>query len=61
VAQLDELRERPLQTVTDWFTPTPEQVMRKMPVAVRVLSWMFVTSPHRDVFRTAAQRLFGIR
>ncbi len=59
VAQLDELRNEPLQALTDWFAPTTGE--RKMPVGVRALSWMFVTSPHRDLFRTAAQRVFGIR
>ena len=61
VAQLDELRERPLQTMTDWFAPTSEGRVKRMPVAIRLLSWMFVTSPHHDAFRTAAQRLFGIK
>jgi MoaA/NifB/PqqE/SkfB family radical SAM enzyme len=61
VAQLDELRDRPLQTLTDWFTPTPERAVGRMPVAVRALSWMFVTSPHRDLFRAAAQRVFGVK
>jgi len=58
VAQLDELRDRPVQTLTDWFTSGEVQ---KMPAVVRALAWMFVTSPHRDRFRAAAQRLLGVR
>ncbi len=61
VAQLDELRDRPLQTLTAWFTDTPGGNCGKLPVTVRALSWMFVTGRHRDRFRTAAQRVFGIR
>ena len=61
VAQLDELRDQPLQTLADWFTPMPERPDGKMPAAVRALSWMFVTSPHRDFFRRAAQRVLGIK
>lgn len=61
VAQLDELRDRPLQTLTDWFTPTSGRPVSKMPIAVRALSWMFVTSTHRDFFRSAAQRVLGVK
>jgi len=60
VAQLDELKDDPLQALTEWFAP-PAGARKKMPIAVRTLSWMFVTSPHRDFFRTAAQRVFGVR
>jgi MoaA/NifB/PqqE/SkfB family radical SAM enzyme len=61
VAQVDELRQNPLRTLTDWFAPTSGHPSRDMPIAVRALTWMFVTSRHRDVFRHAAQRVFGIR
>ena len=61
VAQLDELREQPLETLVDWFTPTPKNAVRKMPIPVRALSWMFVTNRHRDFFRDAVQRVFGIK
>jgi hypothetical protein len=30
-------------------------------VSVRVLRWMFVTSPHHDRFRAVAARLLGSR
>lgn len=61
VAQVDELRSDPLRTLDDWFAPTPSHRFTKTPTAVRTLTWMFVTSRHRDVFRHAAQRMFGIR
>ena len=61
VAQVDELRQDPLRTLADWFAPTSGHTRRETPIAVRALTWMFVTSRHRDVFRDAAQRVFGIR
>jgi MoaA/NifB/PqqE/SkfB family radical SAM enzyme len=61
VAQVDELREDPVQTLLGWFAPAPGQLAPRIPIAVRTLSWMFVTSAHRDFFRHAAQRVFGIR
>jgi len=61
VAQLDELRERPFDTLTAWFAPTSGGATGTMPAAVRVLSWMFVTGPRRDWFRSAAQRMFGVK
>jgi MoaA/NifB/PqqE/SkfB family radical SAM enzyme len=33
----------------------------QMPVAVKALTWMFATSRHSATFRSAAQRVFGIR
>jgi MoaA/NifB/PqqE/SkfB family radical SAM enzyme len=61
VAQLDELRENPIRILSEWFAPAPGQAVRGVPIAVRVLAWMFVTSAHRELFRHAAQRVFGIR
>ena len=61
VAQVDELRENPLRALAEWFTATPGGAARPAPVTVRMLSWMFVTSRHRDVFRSAAQRMLGIK
>jgi len=60
VAQVDDLRHDPLQTLHDWFALMPGQT-KEMPVALRALTWMFVTSAHRDVFRHAAARAFGIK
>ena len=61
VAQLDELRANPLQTLSEWFGPAAGRPASQLPLSVRVLSWMFVTSPHREFFRHAAQRVFGMR
>ena len=61
VAQLDELRERPVETLVEWFAPTPQHAARKIPIPIRALSWMFITNPHRDLFRNAVQRVFGIK
>ena len=61
VAQVDELRANPLQTLGEWFTPVPGRTATQMPITVRVLTWMFVTSSHRDAFRRTAQRVLGIK
>jgi MoaA/NifB/PqqE/SkfB family radical SAM enzyme len=61
VAQVDELRQDPLRTLSEWFVPAPGSGQQQPPIAVRALTWMFVTSRHRDAFRHAAQRVFGIR
>ncbi len=61
VAQVDDLRRDPLRTLGEWFAPRPGREPGEMPIGVRALTWMFVTSRHRDAFRHAAQRVFGIR
>ena len=58
VAQFDELREHPVETLTAWFSQAPGQTLHT-PLSVRFLTWMFITSPQRHLFRSAAQRLFG--
>jgi MoaA/NifB/PqqE/SkfB family radical SAM enzyme len=60
VAQLDELREHPLETMAAWFSSSPELAPR-LPVSVQVLRWMFITGSQRTFFRNAALRLFGAR
>ena len=60
VAQLDELRDQPVEALTAWFMETRGGTGRRMPIAIRALSWMFVTGRQRDWFRHAAQRVFGI-
>jgi organic radical activating enzyme len=61
IAQVDELRDQPRQTLAAWFTEKPEGAGRRMPITVCALSWMFVTGPQREWFRSVAQRVFGIR
>ena len=34
---------------------------KDMPVTVKALTWMFATGRHSAMFRSAAQRVFGIR
>lgn len=58
VAQLDELRERPLDTLMEWFSQTPGAAA-DLPRSVRLLKWMFITGPRRQFFRNAALRVFG--
>lgn len=58
VAQVDELRRHPQETLAQWFA-TPGGEGYSLPPAVKVLKWAFVTSPHRDRFRNAAVRMFG--
>lgn len=60
VAQLDALREHPLDTLTEWFSPSPGMTPH-LPMSIRVLKWMFITGPQRTVFRNTAARLFGVR
>jgi MoaA/NifB/PqqE/SkfB family radical SAM enzyme len=61
VAQVDDLRGDPIGTLGEWFAPGAGRGPGGLPVAVRALTWMFVTSRHRDAFRRGAQRVFGIR
>jgi MoaA/NifB/PqqE/SkfB family radical SAM enzyme len=59
VAQLDELRADPARTLAGWFAADARPHAHGPPAAVRLLTWMFVTSPQRDFFRRAAQRMLG--
>jgi hypothetical protein len=62
VAQIDDLRQDPVGTINDWFAPRAFGMEpRRVPVAVRALTWMFATSRHSSTFRNAAQRVFGLR
>jgi MoaA/NifB/PqqE/SkfB family radical SAM enzyme len=60
VAQVDELRHSPEAALETWFTPPGAESPTAMPAAVRALRWAFVTGPHRDRFRRAAVRMFGV-
>ena len=55
VALLDAIRERPLQTLEE-LVAVDRGASRKPPQTVRVLTWMFVTSPQRQLFRRLALR-----
>jgi hypothetical protein len=54
VALLDRLRARPLETLDEMLPPDGSA-----PLSVRTLRWMFLTSRHRDRFRSLAARLLG--
>ena len=60
VAQLDELRADPAGTLAAWFAPGDGPQAAGPPLSIRVLQWMLVTGPHRDVFRRAAQRMLDV-
>lgn len=57
VAQVDELRQNPQAALAQWFPAG--NAAANLPPAIKLLVWAFVTSPHRDVFRTVAQRVLG--
>lgn len=55
VAMVDELRERPMETLQSWFSSS------EMPVAVRLMLRLFVTGRGHRVVRHVAGRLLGMR
>jgi MoaA/NifB/PqqE/SkfB family radical SAM enzyme len=55
-AMIDELRERPVDTLQSWFgAESPQQ----LPLPVRALLRALVTGPERRLVRRAARRLLG--
>ena len=58
VALLDRLRAQPMETIEEMLPPDDGSGPRG-PQSVRLLRWMFVTSRHRDRFRSMAGRLLG--
>ena len=59
VAQVDELREDPERTLVRWFASPVQGQPPRLPLPVRMLKWVFVTSPGRDLFRRAAAGVSG--
>jgi MoaA/NifB/PqqE/SkfB family radical SAM enzyme len=58
VAMVDDLRERPVETLQAWFgTPGSSA---GLPGPVRLLLHVFVTGPERRLLRSAARRLLRI-
>jgi hypothetical protein len=57
VAQVDELRRDPQAALAQWFPASTQGRSPGMPLAVRMLTWAFVTGPRRDLFRRAAARV----
>jgi MoaA/NifB/PqqE/SkfB family radical SAM enzyme len=58
VAMIDDLRERPVETLQAWFG-TPGS-FTGLPRSVRLLLRVLVTGPERRFVRRAARRLLGI-
>ena len=59
VAQVDELRRNPQAALSQWFPASRHGERARLPPAVRMLMWAFVTSPQRDLFRDLAVRVSG--
>ncbi len=58
VAMLDNLREQPLATLTDWFSTGTGTA--SFPLPVRVLVRLLLTGKERSVMHSLARRLFGL-
>jgi len=58
VAMIDEVREAPIEALARFFPSSAD-----MPVAVRILTWCFLSTKkrRRRVFRYAALRLLGVK
>jgi MoaA/NifB/PqqE/SkfB family radical SAM enzyme len=54
VALLDELREKPIDTLDRLMAAAQHGEGGKTPVSARVLSWLFVTGPQKERFRRLA-------
>jgi MoaA/NifB/PqqE/SkfB family radical SAM enzyme len=61
-AILDNLRERPRDTILELLSPPQGQVdPAGLPVSVRILTWMFLSSRNRRWFTKMAERILGLR
>jgi MoaA/NifB/PqqE/SkfB family radical SAM enzyme len=61
VAQLDELRENPLDAMVQWFHPADGSGSLQLPVSVKILMWMFITGRQHEALRKTALRVLGVR
>jgi MoaA/NifB/PqqE/SkfB family radical SAM enzyme len=61
VAMIDDLRERPMDTLTAWFGGGSPGSDARMPFPVRALLWAFVTGPQSERLRGAARRVLNAR
>jgi len=59
VSLLDDLREQPLDTL-ERLVEAHRRRGQAPPVTVRLLTWLFVTSSHRERFRRMALRAFRL-
>lgn len=62
VSMIDEVREKPLESIGTFF-PSKDKKRRDMPVAVRILTWLFLPTKRGRgrVLRGAALRLLGVK
>jgi MoaA/NifB/PqqE/SkfB family radical SAM enzyme len=58
VAQVDELRRNPQAALSQWFA-TARAARTTHSIGMRMLTWALVTNSHRNLFRSAAARVFG--
>jgi MoaA/NifB/PqqE/SkfB family radical SAM enzyme len=59
VSQVDDLRRDPQAALSHWFADPSGRERASLPPAIRALKWAFVTNPRRELFRSAAVRMFG--
>jgi hypothetical protein len=59
VAQVDELREDPQRTLAQWFASPVQGKPARLPLPIKILTWAFITSPGRGLFRRAAAGMSG--
>ena len=62
VSMIDELRENPLDAIRSFF-PSKDKKHSDVPVAVRILTWLFLPAKRGrgHLFRSAALRLLGVK
>ncbi len=61
-AILDDLREKPRETIVQLLAPSQASIdPAKIPAPVRFLTWLFVTNRNRGWFSKAALRLLGLK
>jgi MoaA/NifB/PqqE/SkfB family radical SAM enzyme len=61
-AILDNLRERPHETIVELLSgPTGQTAPSDLPASVRLLSWMFLSNRKRGWFTRTALRVLGVK
>jgi MoaA/NifB/PqqE/SkfB family radical SAM enzyme len=62
-SMIDELRENPIEAIKRFFPPRDQQSASEIPVAVRILTGLFLPTKKskRRIVRSAALRLLGVK
>ena len=61
-AILDNLREKPRETILQLLSPSEELIdPTELPISLRFLTWLFLTNRNRGWFSKAALRLLGLK